>query len=62
MPRWQTGCPRALEIQVGDASLVLKKDGTIALKGKNTTINGSGKFNIKAASDVLIKGSKIGQN
>jgi type VI secretion system secreted protein VgrG len=41
---------------------MLKKDGTVVLKGKNITIDGSGKINIKAAGDVTIKGSKIGQN
>ena len=56
-------------LKTGDASLTLKKDGKIVLKGKEITIQGtditlkgSGKINIKASSDVVIKGSKIGQN
>jgi hypothetical protein len=36
--------------------------GAIVLKGKNITLDGSGKINVKAAGDVVIKGSKIGQN
>jgi type VI secretion system secreted protein VgrG len=40
----------------------MKKDGTITIKGKNITINGSGKINVKASSDVVIKGSKVGIN
>ena len=51
-----------ITIQTGSASIVMKKDGTITIKGKDITIDGSGKVNVKAASDVVIKGSKIGQN
>ena len=40
----------------------MKKDGTIAIKGKDITIEGSGKISVKAASDVVIKGSKVGIN
>ena len=40
----------------------MKKDGTIAIKGKDITLEGSGKINVKASSDVVIKGSKITQN
>ena len=46
----------------GSASIVMKKDGTIAIKGKDITVNGSGKIGIKASSDVVVKGSKIGLN
>ena len=40
----------------------MKKDGTIVIKGKDITVNGSGKINMKASSDVVIKGSKVGIN
>ncbi|MBS1816328.1 MAG: type VI secretion system tip protein VgrG [Acidobacteria bacterium] len=46
----------------GDASIVLKKDGTITIKGKDITIEGSGKINAKASGDLIMKGSKIAQN
>lgn len=49
-------------IQSGDASISMKKDGTIVLKGKDITLDGSGKINIKAGGDVIIKGSKVTQN
>ncbi len=49
-------------IKTGDASILMKKDGTITIKGKNITINGSGKINVKASGDLVMKGSKIGQN
>ncbi len=52
----------SLTLKCGDASLVMKKDGTIELKGKDITLNGSGKINIKASSDLKLKGSKIAQN
>jgi type VI secretion system secreted protein VgrG len=51
-----------ITLQTGSASIVMKKDGTITIKGKDITIDGSGKINIKASSDVVIKGSKISQN
>lgn len=43
----------------GSASITMKKDGTISIKGKDITIEGSGKINVKASSDVVIKGSKV---
>lgn len=52
----------SITIKSGDASITMKKDGTITIKGKNITVDGSGKINIKAGSDVVIKGSKVGVN
>ncbi|PZQ74060.1 MAG: type VI secretion system tip protein VgrG [Variovorax paradoxus] len=49
-------------IKTGSASITMKKDGTITIKGKDITVDGSGKINIKASSDVVVKGSKILQN
>lgn len=46
----------------GKASITLKKDGTIKIEGKDITIKGSGKINVKASKDVVVKGSKIVQN
>ena len=40
----------------------MKKDGTITIKGKDITVQGSGKVNVKADSDIVMKGSKILQN
>ncbi|MDX2023564.1 MAG: type VI secretion system tip protein TssI/VgrG [Deltaproteobacteria bacterium] len=51
-----------LTIKVGKASITMKKDGTITIDGKDIKLNGSGKIDIKASSDVKIKGSKVGQN
>jgi type VI secretion system secreted protein VgrG len=49
-------------IKTGSASILMKKDGTITIKGKDITLEGSGKINVKASSDVTIKGSKVSQN
>ncbi len=48
--------------QTGAASITMKKDGTITIKGKDITIDGRGKINVKASSDITMKGSKITQN
>ena len=52
----------SITIKTGDASIILKKDGSIQIKGKDIAISGSGKINVKADSDVVIKGSKVGLN
>ena len=43
-----------LVIKCGNASISLKKNGDIVIKGKNINVKGSG--------DIKIKGSKIGEN
>ncbi len=43
-----------IAIKTGDASIQMKKNGDITVKG--------GKIKIEGSSDVIIKGSKIGQN
>ena len=52
----------SISIKTGSASITMKKDGTITIKGKDITIDGSGKINAKASSDIVMKGSKILQN
>jgi type VI secretion system secreted protein VgrG len=49
-------------LKSGDASVTLQKDGTITIKGKDITLNGSGDINLKASGNVVIKGSKVTQN
>ncbi|MEM1190905.1 MAG: type VI secretion system tip protein TssI/VgrG [Pseudomonadota bacterium] len=51
-----------ITIQTGKASITMKKDGTIVLRGKDITINGSGKVNVKAKSNLTLKGKKILEN
>ena len=49
-------------LKSGSASITLKKDGTIIIKGKDVSVKGSGKINIKASSDLIMKGSKVSGN
>lgn len=49
-------------IKTGSASLTMKKDGTIELSGADVTVKGSGKVNVNADSDVVVKGSKVSMN
>jgi type VI secretion system secreted protein VgrG len=51
-----------ITLKTGEASITMKKDGTIQIKGKDITITGGGKIGIKASGDVVLKGSKIAQN
>jgi type VI secretion system secreted protein VgrG len=52
----------SISLSCGSASVLLKKDGTIIIKGKDITVEGSGKIGVKADGDVVMKGSKILQN
>ena len=51
-----------ITIHTGDASIVMKKNGDITIKGKNITLQGSGKISGKADGDVVLKGSKVTAN
>lgn len=52
----------SITLSTGSASITMKKDGTITFRGKDVTVDGSGKINVKASSDIVMKGSKITQN
>jgi type VI secretion system secreted protein VgrG len=43
-----------ISLQTGDASIIMKKNGDITIKGGKITVKGSG--------DVVVKGSKIAEN
>jgi type VI secretion system secreted protein VgrG len=49
-------------LTTGKASITMKKDGTILIKGGNITMDGSGTINIKASGEVTVKGRKILEN
>jgi type VI secretion system secreted protein VgrG len=51
-----------LRIVCGDASLILKKDGTVSIRAKDFDVNASGDANIKAGRELKLKGAKIAQN
>ena len=48
--------------QTGQATLTLKKNGDILLKGKNIQVKGSGKIDAKATGNVTLKGRKVLNN
>jgi type VI secretion system secreted protein VgrG len=52
----------SITLASGKAQITLKKDGTIEIKGKDITIEGSGKITVDASSDVIVKGSNVGMN
>jgi type VI secretion system secreted protein VgrG len=52
----------SISITTGAASISMNKDGTITIKGKDITIDGSGDIGIKGGGNIVIKGSKILQN
>ncbi|MBK9575147.1 MAG: hypothetical protein IPO43_21900 [Rhodoferax sp.] len=51
-----------IELRVGASSLVMRKDGTILISGRDIRIEGSGAVRVKSNGDIVMKGSKILQN
>ena len=51
-----------ITFKTGSASITLKKNGDITIKGKNIKIQGSGKIDIKASGAATVKGSKTSIN
>jgi len=52
----------SITLTTGSASITMKKDGTIVIKGKDITIDGSGEIVGKASKNMTLKGQKILQN
>ena len=48
-----------ITIKTGKAKIVMKKDGTIQIEGKDISIKGSGKITGKATKDMVLKAKKI---
>lgn len=51
-----------ITLKVGKSELILKKDGTINMKGKDIVLKASGDLTIEAGGTLTQKGSKINQN
>lgn len=51
-----------ITIKVGDSEIIMKKDGTINIEGKDITLKGSGDIKMEASGDIVMKGSNIKQN
>jgi len=60
--KFALGAGDEIFLQAGSASIVMKKNGDIEIAGKNISINGSGKVDVKASGAVAIKGSKVSSN
>jgi len=52
----------SITLTTGSASITMQKDGTIIIKGKDITIDGSGEIVGKASKNMTLKGQKILQN
>jgi type VI secretion system secreted protein VgrG len=52
----------SIELVSGSAKLILKKDGTITIEGKDITVKGSGNINLKASGNLVGKGSQTSIN
>jgi type VI secretion system secreted protein VgrG len=51
-----------ITLTTGQASISMKKDGTIRIQGRDITVQGSGAINVRATNDVVIRGRKVLQN
>ena len=49
-------------LKTGSASITLKSNGDITIKGSNIKLSGSGKIDVKAGGAVSIKGSSVSTN
>jgi len=52
----------SISIRCGKSSIVLQKDGTILIEGKDLSLKGSGEIVAKADKDMTLKGKNILQN
>jgi type VI secretion system secreted protein VgrG len=52
----------SVTIKTESASIRKKKEGTTIIKGKDISIDGSGRIDVKASGDITMKGPKIKQN
>ena len=46
-------------LTTGDASIRMRKDGTLDIKGNDIRMRGSGDIEIKAAKELQLKGAKV---
>jgi type VI secretion system secreted protein VgrG len=59
---WVIEAGDSIAFKTGRATLTMKKDGTIVIKGKDIMIDGSGKIDLKASGDIQMKAANIKQN
>ena len=51
-----------IELRVGASRLVMRKDGSILISGRDITIESSGAVQVKSNGNIVMKGSNILQN
>jgi type VI secretion system secreted protein VgrG len=51
-----------ITIKTGKASIVLKNNGDITIKGKNVIVDGAGDITVKATGNATVKGTKVAHN
>jgi type VI secretion system secreted protein VgrG len=51
-----------LEIVCGEASLLLKKDGTVRIRAKELDISASGDATVKAGRELRLRGAKVSES
>jgi type VI secretion system secreted protein VgrG len=49
-------------LTAGSASITLRRDGTVIIKGKDIVFDAAGDASIRAAGDVILKGRKVVEN
>lgn len=59
---WVVDVGDSITLKCGSAQIVMKKDGTIQLKGNNISLKASGKIEAKASATLTLKGSSIKEN
>ncbi len=52
----------SITLKTGKASIVMKKNGDITIKGKNLNIKTTAKMTAKASGNIILKGKKILEN
>src|SRR5271157_3010370 len=52
----------SITLQAGSATIVMKSSGEISINGKDIGVTGSGKVDVKASSDLTLKGSQVKAN
>ena len=52
----------SISITTGEASITMKKNGSIVIKGKDISIQASGKHQVTADGNIVLKGAKIENN
>jgi hypothetical protein len=51
-----------ITLKTGDASIVLKADGSVNIRGTNITVESSGRTTVKASGDLTLKGARVLNN